>query len=60
LTGTYSGDIEAGTAIERGRSFERQSAAREQPGMVYPVGAATGKRLGGSVLSIQATTAECM
>ena len=57
--GTYSGGIEAGTAIERGRSFELQSAARTDR-LVYPDGAATDKRLGGSVLSIQATTAECM
>ena len=32
---------------------------RERTGAAYPEGRAAGKRLGGIVLSIQATTAEC-
>ena len=53
--------IQAVAKLRPGSSAVAASSSgrpRERTGTVYPEGAATGRRLGGGVLSIQATTAE--
>jgi len=56
--GAYSPGNEA-DARPSAVATSSSSWPRERAGTVYPEGVGTGKRLGGSVLSIQATTAEC-
>jgi len=55
---TYLGRSGAMTAIERGRSFELLVGRVMGPSRCTPEGASMGKTLRGSVLSIQATSAD--